>query len=81
MKEKDHLDNGSPTKKNKANHHKSRAPSLQQQTDQPTNQPTDQPTYRAAYRVTYTWLKTKECLEKRMSGSKITHIYHQKSLI
>ena len=46
---------------NKANRHKSRAPSIQRRTDRPTNRqtdrPTDQPTDRVAYRVACTRLK------------------------
>ena len=38
---------------NKANRHKSRAPSIQRQTDRPTDRPTD----RVAYRVACTRLK------------------------
>ena len=42
---------------NKADRHKSRAPSKQRPTDRPTNGPTDQWTDKAAYRVACTRLK------------------------
>ena len=47
--------------KNKADRHKSRAPSLQRRTDRPTDRPTD----RVAYRVACTRLKMISCNERR----------------
>ena len=55
------------SKKNKADRHKSRAPSLQRQTDQPTDRQTDRPTDRVVYRVACTRLKIKCCrISKKM---------------
>ena len=55
MKEK-FIDFLSPSR-NKADRHKSRAPSLQRRTDRQTDRPTDRPTDRMAYRVACTRLK------------------------
>ena len=56
-------------KQNKADRHKSRALSIQRQTDQQTDRPTDRPTDRVTYRVAWTRQKKVSQLRfMRMGG-------------